>query len=107
MLVTSEDIYDTQSLIDYLDKHRDSLAIKPVRFEKGQTLLSQGQQVEQVLFILEGGIALHRQTVHGRRLTQGQTHCRTAVQTHRFRRLATSQAKTTSLPLCASMCCKI
>ncbi|PSU13359.1 Crp/Fnr family transcriptional regulator [Photobacterium gaetbulicola] len=71
MLVTSEDIYDTKSLIDYLDRHQDSLAIKPVHFEKGHTLLTQGQQVEQVLFILEGGIVLHRQTVHGRRFQLG------------------------------------
>ena len=71
MLVTSEDIYDTQSLIDYLKRHQESLLLKPAHFKKNHTLLTQGQHVEQVLFILEGEISLHRQTVHGRRFQLG------------------------------------
>lgn len=71
MLVTSEDVYDTKTLIDYLSRHQDSITLKPVRLEKNQTLLTQGQQVEQLLFILDGEISLHRQTVHGRRFQLG------------------------------------
>ncbi|MCQ1058850.1 Crp/Fnr family transcriptional regulator [Photobacterium sp. DNB23_23_1] len=71
MLVTSEDIYDTKTLINYLNQHQDKITVKPARFEKGQILLSQGQQVEQLLFILEGEISLNRQTVHGRRFQLG------------------------------------
>ncbi|MGR5062862.1 Crp/Fnr family transcriptional regulator [Photobacterium sp. DNB22_13_2] len=71
MLVTSEDIYDTKTLIRYLNQHQDKITVKPARFEKDQILLSQGQQVDQLLFILEGEISLNRQTVHGRRFQLG------------------------------------
>ncbi|MGF1734552.1 Crp/Fnr family transcriptional regulator [Photobacterium satsumensis] len=71
MLVTSEDVYDTKTLIDYLSRHQDSITLKPAHFDKDQTLMTQGQHVEQILFILDGDISLHRQTVHGRRFQLG------------------------------------
>ncbi|MBC7002845.1 Crp/Fnr family transcriptional regulator [Photobacterium sp. BZF1] len=71
MLITSEDIYDTNRLIEYISTHHGELLARKTTITEGQTLLNQGQQVDQLIFILSGEISLSRQTIHGRRFQLG------------------------------------
>ena len=71
MLITSDDIYHSGNIFDYLKRNQDLLALKPLNFEPEQTILHQGQENDVALFIVDGTISLSRQTEHGRRYQIG------------------------------------
>ncbi|PSW20160.1 Crp/Fnr family transcriptional regulator [Photobacterium sanctipauli] len=71
MHVTSNDIYHSENILDYLKQQQKDLSLKQVHFNKGQTIFTQGQTVTAIYFILDGTISLNRQTVHGRRYQLG------------------------------------
>ncbi|KOO15109.1 hypothetical protein AKJ18_08870 [Vibrio xuii] len=71
MLITTTDIYHSDELLDLLNRNEKRLNLRRTRFPQGQTVLRQGEQIEDILFVLQGSVSLYRTSEGGRRYQLG------------------------------------
>lgn len=71
MLITKEDIYHTEKILDFIKQNQQILAFRHRRIQKGDLILNQGQSVENIFFITQGQISLSRSAIQGRRYQLG------------------------------------
>jgi len=71
MLITDDDIYHTGGILDYINENKKILNCRSLQISAGQHIYKQGQDIENILFITQGLISLHRSSVHGRRYQLG------------------------------------
>ncbi|GEM_PF-5254333 len=71
MLITDEDIYHSQKILDFIKENQKELAFRKQQIKQGELLFKQGQQVADVVFIAKGSISLSRSSAQGRRYQLG------------------------------------
>lgn len=71
MLITEDDIYHTQKILDFVKNNQEALAYRKHTIKKGEIIFKQGQSIRDIIFISEGAISLNRTSVQGRRYQLG------------------------------------
>jgi len=71
MLITEGDIYHTERIFDYLNKNKDKIKFRTHKINKEEHIFEQGQNINNIIFVLNGTISLHRSSPQGRRYQVG------------------------------------
>ncbi len=71
MHVTEDDIYHTADIQALFDNNKHKMVLRKISIEEGQEILTQGQAVEDLHFIVSGQISLYRDALQGRRYQLG------------------------------------
>ncbi len=71
MLITDTDIYHSEALLQLLERNEQRLNLRKTALKKGQAVMRQGDQIEDILFISQGIVSLYRTSEGGRRYQLG------------------------------------
>ena len=71
MLITDKDIYHTAKILDFVTQHQKLLSFRQHNIKQGETVLKQGQDVTEIMFVIKGSISLYRNSVQGKRYQLG------------------------------------
>lgn len=71
MLATQKDIYHSDELLQLLKKNENKLNLRSTVLHSRETILHQGEEIEDILFICQGEVSLYRTSKGGRRYQLG------------------------------------
>lgn len=71
MLVTQQDIYHSDELLQLLQSNEGKLNLRSTVLQSEKTILHQGEEIEDILFICQGEVSLYRTSEGGRRYQLG------------------------------------
>lgn len=71
MLITDKDIYHSSKILDFITQNQELLSFCQHQIKQGDTVLKQGQDITEIIFVIKGSISLHRSSVQGKRYQIG------------------------------------